>query len=62
MSSESDAEIAITCVGLGKAYQLYQRRTDRLKQVVLGSFHRFYTEYWALQSIDLTVRRGDRLL
>lgn len=64
MSSEPlapDPDIAIACVDLGKAYQLYQRRTDRLKQVVFGGFRRFYSEYWALRSIDLTVRRGERL-
>jgi lipopolysaccharide transport system ATP-binding protein len=52
-------DIAIRCVGLGKAYQLYARRTDRLKQVAFGSFRRFYQEYWVLRDIDLEVARGE---
>ena len=53
------SEAAIRCVGLGKAYQLYNRRTDRLKQVAFGSFRRFYREYWVLRDIHLEVRRGE---
>jgi lipopolysaccharide transport system ATP-binding protein len=44
---------------LGKAYQLYARRTDQVKQMLFGSFHRFYLEYWVLRDIDLEVRRGE---
>jgi lipopolysaccharide transport system ATP-binding protein len=57
MSSDS----AIQCIGLGKAYQIYKRRTDRLKQVAFGNFHRFYREYWVLRDVDLDVSRGDCL-
>jgi lipopolysaccharide transport system ATP-binding protein len=53
------SDIAIRCAGLGKAYQLYARRTDRLKQVAFGSFRRFYQEYWVLRDIDLEVARGE---
>jgi homopolymeric O-antigen transport system ATP-binding protein len=53
------SDIAIRCAGLGKAYQLYARRTDRLKQVAFGSFHRFYQEYWVLRDINLEVARGE---
>ena len=53
------SDIAIRCAGLGKAYQLYARRTDRLKQVAFGSFRRFYQEYWVLREINLEVRRGE---
>jgi lipopolysaccharide transport system ATP-binding protein len=53
------SDIAIRCAGLGKAYQLYARRTDRLKQVAFGGSRRFYEEYWALRDIDLEVVRGE---
>lgn len=53
------SDVAIRCVGLGKAYQLYARRTDRLKQVAFGSFRRFYQEYWVLRDLDLEVVRGE---
>jgi lipopolysaccharide transport system ATP-binding protein len=50
---------AIRCFGLGKAYQLYARRSDQVKQLFLGSFHRFYLEYWVLRDIDLEMQRGE---
>jgi len=53
------SDIAIHCSGLGKAYQLYAKRTDRLKQVAFGGFRRFYQEYWVLRGIDLNVARGE---
>ena len=55
------SDAAIRCRGLGKAYQLYARRTDQVKQMLLGNFHRFYLEYWVLRDIDLEVRRGESL-
>ena len=53
------SDVAIHCAGLGKAYQLYAKRTDRLKQVAFGGFRRFYQEYWVLRDIDLKVMRGE---
>jgi len=53
------SDAAIRCRGLGKAYQLYARRTDQVKQMLFGNFHRFYLEYWVLRDIDLEVRRGE---
>jgi lipopolysaccharide transport system ATP-binding protein len=53
------SDIAIRGAGLGKAYQLYARRTDRLKQVAFGGFRRFYQEYWVLRDIGFEVARGE---
>jgi homopolymeric O-antigen transport system ATP-binding protein len=53
------SDLAIRCSGVGKAYQLYARRTDQVKQMLFGSFHRFYQEYWVLRDIDLEVERGE---
>jgi len=53
------SDLAIRCSGLGKAYQLYARRTDQVKQMLFGSFHRFYQEYWVLRDINLEVERGE---
>jgi len=53
------SDAAIRCIGIGKAYQLYARRTDQVKQMLFGNFHRFYLEYWVLRDIDLEVLRGE---
>jgi len=50
---------AIRCLGLGKAYQLYARRSDQIKQLLFGSFRRFHLEYWVLRDIDLEMQRGE---
>jgi lipopolysaccharide transport system ATP-binding protein len=52
---------AIRCARVGKAYQLYARRTDRLKQLAFGGFRRFYQEYWVLHDINLEVQQGECL-
>lgn len=53
------SEIAIRCRGVGKAFQLYARRNDQVKQLLFGSFRRFYQEYWVLRDIDFDVERGE---
>ncbi|MBY6266407.1 ABC transporter ATP-binding protein (plasmid) [Azospirillum sp. 412522] len=55
----SDAEIAIRAEGLGKAYAIFKRPQDRLKQMLVRGRRRYYDEYWALRGVDLEVRRGE---
>lgn len=58
------SEIAIKCDGLGKAYAIYRKPEDRLKQMV-ASFLRtksvYYSTYWALDGVSVEVRRGESL-
>ncbi|GHC68124.1 ABC transporter ATP-binding protein [Limoniibacter endophyticus] len=54
----SSDEIIIEGKGLGKAYQIYAKPHDRLKQMLFRS-RRFYSEYWAVQNADFVVRRGE---
>lgn len=55
------SDFVIVCSGVSKAYQMYSHRNDRLKQVLLGRFHRFYKEHWALRDLTLSVRQGERI-
>lgn len=55
MSSEPVIEVR----GLGKAYPIYRRPEDRLKQLIWGRWHRYYEEFWALREVNLSVRRGE---
>lgn len=52
------SEIVIQASGLGKAYLIYSKPQDRLKQM-LFRWRRYYEEYWAFQNVDLTIRRGE---
>jgi lipopolysaccharide transport system ATP-binding protein len=50
------SEFAIRARGLAKAYPIYQRPEDRLKQLLFGRWKKYYTEYWALTDFTLDVR------
>lgn len=53
------SEIIVEVKGLGKAYPIYRRPEDRLKQLAWSGRRRFYEEYWAVRDVDLAVRRGE---
>lgn len=55
------SEIAIRCENVGKAFQLYMRREDRLRQAAFGFVRRYYKEHWVLHDISFEVRRGECL-
>ena len=55
------SECLVHCNAVGKAFQIYAQYDDRLWQVLLGRFKRFYKEYWVLRDVNLELRRGDCL-
>jgi lipopolysaccharide transport system ATP-binding protein len=55
-------EIAISVENVGKAYLLYNRPQDRLKQSLFARFGKNYArEFWALRDVSFEVRRGETL-
>lgn len=52
------SEIVIKADGLGKAYTIFKRPEDRLKQMLSRGRRRYYEQYWALQDVNLEIRRG----
>ncbi|PWC78135.1 ABC transporter ATP-binding protein [Azospirillum sp. TSH64] len=44
---------------LGKAYAIFKRPQDRLKQMLMGHRRKYYDEYWALRDVSLEVRPGE---
>jgi lipopolysaccharide transport system ATP-binding protein len=58
-SSPSEAlksQCAIRVVGLGKAYRLYQRRSDFLKEIITGKSR--HAKHWALENVSFEIPRG----
>ncbi|HEX4079739.1 MAG TPA: ABC transporter ATP-binding protein [Rhizomicrobium sp.] len=53
------SEPVIQTRGLGKAYPIYLRPEDRLKQLLWGRWRRYYHEYWAVRGVDLSVSRAE---
>ncbi|MBK1836046.1 ABC transporter ATP-binding protein [Azospirillum sp. YIM B02556] len=58
-SPAADTPVVIRAEGLGKAYAIFKRPQDRLKQMLVRGRRKYYDEYWALRGVDLEVRRGE---
>ncbi len=55
-------DIVVSFEAVSKAYTLFRRPIDRLKQQLLGSWGQNYgQEFWALRDISFEVRRGQTL-
>ena len=52
-------EVAVRLTGVNKAYHLYSKPEDRLKQLLFGRYKTYYKEFWALGDVNLTVKRGE---
>jgi lipopolysaccharide transport system ATP-binding protein len=55
------SDLVIRCDRVGKAFQLYMRRNDQLKQAIFGHWKQFYHQYWVLRDISFKVRRGETI-
>ncbi|MBK9118500.1 MAG: ABC transporter ATP-binding protein [Phycisphaerales bacterium] len=53
------SDCVIAARGLGKAYTIYHRPIDRLKQMLFRGRRNYYQEFWALHGVDLEVYRGE---
>ncbi|WP_096700269.1 ABC transporter ATP-binding protein [Magnetospirillum sp. 15-1] len=53
------SEIVISGKNLGKCYAIFPNPFARLKQMLVRGRRRYFKEYWALEGVDIEVRRGD---
>ncbi|HUC16571.1 MAG TPA: ABC transporter ATP-binding protein [Acetobacteraceae bacterium] len=51
-------DLVLRTQDLGKAYRIWRRPEDRLKQMLFPR-RRFYDEFWALRHVNLEVGRGE---
>ena len=62
MSSSTSSDLVVQAKHLGKAYQLYARRNDWLKQVAFGCVSKSYFKpFRVLRDINLEIRRGESI-
>jgi len=54
-------ELAIQVRDLGKCYQIYDRRVDRLKQAFSFGRKQYYRDFWALRDVSFEVMRGQTI-
>jgi len=50
---------AIEAEGLGKCYELFEKPTDRLKQLLWGSVKSYGRQFWALKDVNLQIGHGE---
>jgi len=53
------SDVVIAAHGLGKAYAIFSKPEDRLKQMLLGRWRTYYQQFWALRRVDLEIRKGE---
>lgn len=53
------SEFAIEVKDLGKCYQIYDKPSDRLKQMLFRRKNKYYREFWALNKVSFSVRKGE---
>lgn len=53
------SETAIYLQQVSKVFEIYNRPSDRLKQILWGHERKFYREFWAVKSVDMKVHRGE---
>lgn len=58
-AAPSDTDVAIHVDNVSKCYHIYDKPADRLKQALLFHKKRYFTEFWAVKGVSLTVRRGE---
>lgn len=54
-------DIAIEVENLSKCYQIYDKPSDRLLQMLMRGHRRYYREFWALRDISLEVKKGETI-
>lgn len=59
MSSERNTEYAIQVNGLSKCYQIYDKPSDRLKQMLVRGRKHYYKEFWALRDVSFNIKKGE---
>lgn len=57
--SEPHSPFAIEAQGLGKRFSLFERPSDRLKQLLWGRWRSYSRDFWALQDVSFDIRRGE---
>lgn len=59
MSSDQSMEYAIEVSNLSKCYQIYDKPSDRLKQMLWRGRRRFYKDFWALKDVSFKIKKGE---
>src|SRR4051812_8826378 len=57
----SSNDVAVAVQNLGKAYRIFAKPADRLKQALFRGRRNYYREHWALQDVSFEIKRGESI-
>lgn len=55
------SEFAIEVSNLSKCYQIYDKPSDRLKQMLSRGRRQYFKEFWALKDVSFKVKKGETI-
>jgi lipopolysaccharide transport system ATP-binding protein len=58
-TTRDEAPVVIDVRNISKAYRIYAKPADRLKQAFAWGRRQYFHEFWALRNVSLQVRRGE---
>lgn len=58
-STDVSNDVAIRVSSLTKCFQIYERPSDRLLQMLTRGFKKYYREFWALKGVSFEVKKGE---
>jgi lipopolysaccharide transport system ATP-binding protein len=53
------SETVLSVQGVSKAYNIYEKPQDRLKQMLFRGRRKYYNDFWALRDVNFEVERGE---
>ncbi|PJX25517.1 sugar ABC transporter ATP-binding protein [Advenella sp. S44] len=53
------SEVSISVRDIGKCYHIYNKPSDRLKQMLLRGKRKYYNEFWALRQTSFEIMKGE---
>lgn len=54
-------DTAIRISNLSKCFQIYEKPSDRLLQMLSRGYRKYYREFWALKGISFEVKKGETI-
>ena len=54
-------DVVLDIRDVGKCYHVYEKPSDRLRQLTMGWRKRYHKDFWALRGVSLQIRRGESI-
>lgn len=57
--TDNSRDYAIEVTDLSKCYQIYDKPSNRLKQMLMRGRKQYYKEFWALKDVSFKIKKGE---